>query len=366
MRPTLRFLTDELIETILGEARSILCRLGVEVNNDRVLALLADHGASVDAEARRARLTDEMIDRALGTAPAAFSLYDVRGQRTHDLSGSKVHFTPGSAAITVLDDQTQAARPPTTGDYVRYAKVVSRLEHLASQSTALVPQDVPDRISDSYRLYLSLLYGEKPVVTGAFTIESFHVMRELQLAVRGTSEELAARPLTIFSCCPTAPLKWSDVTSQNVVDCAEASIPVEFISMPLAGFVAPVTLVGTLVQHTAETLSGIVISPAARTTRSASTCGFRPRRTSASATPSSWTPRRAWSRPWARPWRPWRASTTSRARACSTSRAASASRSSSRTTRSAGWRCGRCGESSRGTTFRPGRGSRSCWPKSTC
>ncbi|GAG01453.1 unnamed protein product, partial [marine sediment metagenome] len=82
----------------------------------------------------------------------------------------------------------------------------------------------------------------------------------LQLAVRGTEEALAAKPLTVFSCCPTAPLKWSDVTSQNVVDCARYSIPVEFVSMPLAGFVAPVTLVGTLVQHTAETLSGIVIS----------------------------------------------------------------------------------------------------------
>jgi trimethylamine--corrinoid protein Co-methyltransferase len=50
------------------------------------------------------------------------------------------------------------------------------------------------------------------------------------------------------------------VTSQNVVDCARLSIPVEFISMPLSGFMAPVTLVGTLVQHTAETLSGVVIS----------------------------------------------------------------------------------------------------------
>ncbi|MGD2111580.1 MAG: trimethylamine methyltransferase family protein, partial [Phycisphaerae bacterium] len=49
-------------------------------------------------------------------------------------------------------------------------------------------------------------------------------------------------------------------TSQNLVDCADLSIPVEYISMPLSGFVAPVTLVGTLVQHTAETLSGIVIS----------------------------------------------------------------------------------------------------------
>jgi len=119
---------------------------------------------------------------------------------------------------------------------------------------------VPERISDSYRLFLSLLFGVKPVVTGAFTIEAFNIMKDLQLAVRGSQEELTAKPLAVFSCCPTAPLKWSDVTSQNVVDCAKHSIPVEYISMPLSGFVAPVTLVGTLVQHTAETLSGVVIS----------------------------------------------------------------------------------------------------------
>jgi trimethylamine--corrinoid protein Co-methyltransferase len=102
------------------------------------------------------------------------------------------------------------------------------------------------------------------VVTGAFTIEAFEVMRDLQVAVRGSDAALAERPLTIFSCCPTSPLKWSDVTSQNVVDCARASIPVEFISMPLAGFMAPVTLVGSLIEHAAETLSGLVISQLAR------------------------------------------------------------------------------------------------------
>jgi trimethylamine--corrinoid protein Co-methyltransferase len=50
------------------------------------------------------------------------------------------------------------------------------------------------------------------------------------------------------------------VTSQNLLDCARWSIPVEFISMPLSGFMSPVTLVGSLIQQTAETLSGIVIS----------------------------------------------------------------------------------------------------------
>ena len=89
-------------------------------------------------------------------------------------------------------------------------------------------------------------------------------MKDLQLAVRGSEQALAEKPLTIFSCCPTAPIKWSDVTSQNLVDCARWSIPVEFISMPLSGFMAPVTLVGSLVQQTAETLSGVVISQLTR------------------------------------------------------------------------------------------------------
>ena len=89
-------------------------------------------------------------------------------------------------------------------------------------------------------------------------------MKDLQVAVRGSEAALAARPLTVFSCCPTSPLKWSDVTSQNVVDCARYSIPIELIAMPLSGFMAPVTLVGSLVQHTAETLSGLVISQLTR------------------------------------------------------------------------------------------------------
>ena len=124
----------------------------------------------------------------------------------------------------------------------------------------MIPSDVNEQISDSYRLFLSLLYGKKPVVTGTFTIDSFEVMKNMQLAIRGSAELLKEKPLTIFSCCPTSPLKWSDVTSQNVVDCGKSGIPVEFIAMPLSGFMAPVTIIGTLVQHTAETLSGVVIS----------------------------------------------------------------------------------------------------------
>jgi len=264
MRPKIRFLDDKLTDKIISEAVHILCTLGVELHNAEVLSMLADHGARVDMNTFHAILTEEIIGNALKTAPRSFNLYDVTGKKTHDFSDFNVYFTPGSAALNILDFPSGKMRKPMTEDYVRYVKLVSRLQYIASQSTALITGDVHEKISDSYRLFLNLMYGEKPVVTGTFTAEAFTVMKDFQVAVRGSEEALREKPLTIFSCCPTSPLKWSDVTSQNVVDCARFSIPVEFVSMPLSGFMAPVTLTGSLIQHAAETLSGVVISQLTR------------------------------------------------------------------------------------------------------
>ena len=260
MRPQLKFLTDELIQQILSEARNVISTLGVEIHNEKVLALLADHAARIDSNKSKVFINQSLIDKSLASVPRSFKLYDISGKQTNDFSGNNIHFTPGSSALNFLDTKTNKMRRPLTEDYINYVKVVEQLQYISSQSTAMIPADVIDKISDSYRLFLSLLYSSKPVVTGTFTIESFEVMKNMLLAVRGSTQKLKEVPLSIFSCCPTSPLKWSEITSQNILDCAKYFIPVEFISMPLSGFVAPVTLVGTLIQHTAETLSGIVIS----------------------------------------------------------------------------------------------------------
>jgi len=260
MRPTVNFLNKELIEKILSEAREILCRLGVTIHNAEVLSLLADHGGAVDKAKKHVLFNNDMIDKALAAAPKSFKLYDALGNEAADMSGYNVNYVPGSAAIYFLDHEAPISRQAVTADYVKYTKIIGQMKYIALQSTAMVPSDVHENISDSYRLYLSLVNCAKPVVTGAFRIESFDIMKDLQMAVRGSEEALKNKPLTIFSCCPSSPLKWSDVTSQNLLDCARFSIPVEYIAMPLAGFIAPVTLVGTLIQHTAETLSGLVIS----------------------------------------------------------------------------------------------------------
>jgi trimethylamine:corrinoid methyltransferase-like protein len=71
MRPSVRFLPDELIETVLAQARSILCPLGVEINNDEVLAPLSDHGTHVDADTRRVGLVDALDEHGPAAAVEA-------------------------------------------------------------------------------------------------------------------------------------------------------------------------------------------------------------------------------------------------------------------------------------------------------
>ncbi|MRR37011.1 hypothetical protein EG829_20590, partial [bacterium] len=128
------------------------------------------------------------------------------------------------------------------------------------QSTGLVSSDVPGAIQDSYRLFIALQFCDKPVITGLFSEEGFAPMREMLAALRGGDRELRARPLAIFDACPSAPLRWSRLTTRSVIECARAWIPSEFIAVPLAGATGPVTLAGSLVQHAAENLAGITIA----------------------------------------------------------------------------------------------------------
>ena len=155
-------------------------------------------------------------------------------------------------------------RRATAHDFKELVRLTDALEHIHAQSTAMVPSDVPEEIGDLYRLYVILKNSIKPIITGAFTIQGFTYMKNLLEKTVGGPEELRARPRAIFDCCPSSPLMWSDVTCQNLLDCAEYGIPGEIIPAPQMGATSPVSIAGTLVESNAENLSGVVISQLAK------------------------------------------------------------------------------------------------------
>src|SRR5512136_1338333 len=109
-----------------------------------------------------------------------------------------------------------------------------------------------------------MIYSNKPKVTGSFFIKTLRALIDLLVIFAGGRKTLADRPQAVFDVCPSPPLIWSDFGAENLIALARAGVPAEMISMPLAGAAAPVTLLGSVVQHAAECLSGITIHQLAK------------------------------------------------------------------------------------------------------
>lgn len=257
IKPSIKLLDIEHTQQIFEEAKFILENQGIFLENQEAIKLFDQNG--INHEGLRYFIPSDLTDKCLETVPHEITLFDRDGNVHITLKDDKTHFDPGSAAIFILDEDTGEIRQAESKDFIRFSKIVEQLEYIEAQSTALIYQNVPKKAQDWHRLYLALSHCYKPVITGTFRKESFSIMKEILLTCRLSEDDLARKPLAIFDACPSPPLKWSDLTTQSLIDAAKSMIPSEFVSMPLAGANAPITLIGSITQHCAECLAGIVI-----------------------------------------------------------------------------------------------------------
>src|SRR4030042_5022161 len=264
MQPNISLLTVELVERILDEAYQLLQKPGIKVQSPAALQLLEAAGARVNRDLEVAYIPEKIIHQALETVPKNFYLYDRFGVLKITYGGNNVHFDPGSSGVHILDSESNEHRPSHTNDLIGIVKLTEMLHQYDAQSTSVICNEIPEPISDLYRLYLVLLYYTKSIITGAFVIPTLQVMLDMLALFAGSRKALAEKPQAVFDVCPSPPLIWSNFGAQNLIDLARAGIPAQMVSMPLAGATAPVTLVGSVVQHAAECLSGITIHQLAK------------------------------------------------------------------------------------------------------
>jgi trimethylamine--corrinoid protein Co-methyltransferase len=259
MQPNLSLLTPDLIARILDEAFQLLMKPGIKVQSAEALRYLQSAGATVDESTEVVHIPEKLVRQALETVPAVFYLYDLHGNPKIKYGGDAVHFDPGSSGVHVLDPDTLEHKPSFTPDLIRVVKVAEMLPQIDAQSTAIVCNEMPKTIGDMWRLYVVLMHSEKPIVTGAFSIQTLESMLEMLSILSGGRKALVEKPRAAFDVCPSPPLIWSEFGANNLIELARARVPAEMVSMPLAGAAAPVTLLGAITQHAAECLSGIAI-----------------------------------------------------------------------------------------------------------
>ena len=257
----LRMLPEEDIHEFKAKAMEILAETGVFFETPEALEALEAYGCTVDYQQRVALFPGEVIEKALATAPNSITLYDREGNPHAFLEGNNVYFDPGSSAVHFLNSDGLAV-DSSGEDLANIARLTDALENIALQSTAVVAGEVAKEVGDSYRLYTVLKNSTKPLISGAFTVNGIEDTKELLVAVRGSLDELRAKPLAVMDVCPSSPLRWTNVACKNIMDLAKYGMPVEFLSMPMAGASTPVTLAGTVICHVAENLSGLTLAQA--------------------------------------------------------------------------------------------------------
>jgi len=264
MQPGIKLLSEDTIQLILDEALVLMQKPGIKVQSVRARQLLADAGARVDEANEVVHIPAELARQALATVPHEFYLYNRDGEPAVHYGGDTVHFDPGSSGVHVMDPETLEHRPSLAPDLVKIIQLTEMLPQFAAQSTSVVCNEIPKAIGDLYRLFLALNYSKKPIVTGAFTIPTLQNMIDMLAIFTGGRAGLAEKPQAVFDVCPSPPLIWSEFGSENLIELAHARVPAQMVSMPLAGAASPVTLLGSVVQHAAESISGIVIHQVAR------------------------------------------------------------------------------------------------------
>lgn len=261
MRPTLKTLADDRIESILNEAKRLMAEVGMEIRGPKLKKLLLDHGLKTDQSGKRILFTPDVVDKAIADAPSSFTLFDRDGTPYTEIGGNNVHYVPGSSGLKILDHRSGKTRLANSTDFIEYARLCDGLEHIAYLATAFsTNKDIESQVSDAWRLYMTLTTSKKPVVSGAFGEHGVERMAAMMQMFRDDRADLVAKPMSIFTITATGNFRYGEDSCQNLLDCVENGIPIEIVPVTLMGLIAPVTLVGALVFHCVDVLTGITMA----------------------------------------------------------------------------------------------------------
>lgn len=261
MRPTLNVLSNEMITRILNETKRIMAETGMEIRGQKMKRRLLDHGLKTDQSGRRVFFPADVVEKAIEDAPGSFTLHDRDGNPYTEIGGNNVHYVPGSSGLKIQDHRSGETRLADSTDFIEYARVCDGLDHIAYLATAFsTNKDIESQVSDAWRLYMTLTTSKKPVVSGAFSEHGVPRMADMLQMFRQDRADLIARPMSIFTITATGNFRYGEDSCQNMLDCVEAGIAVEIVPVTLMGLIAPVTLVGALVFHCVDVLTGITMA----------------------------------------------------------------------------------------------------------
>ncbi len=257
---SLKVLSEADIERIHLASLSLLEEQGMRTDSDLILDIFRKGGANVDLDSGVIRLSPDMVEAALESAPKSFVLYGREPEMDILLEAGRVYYGMGGTPEPFFwDYDTKGPRAPTKRDMVNNTRIAQALPNIDFVMALCLAGDVPAG-SQYYHEYDALFRNTtKPIVYTATNRKEAAKYLEMAIAVSGGESEFRKRPSIVFFTQPVSPMQIAHY-SEVMVDAAEYGAPILSSPGPMMGATSPCTLAGTLVQVGAEALLGIVLS----------------------------------------------------------------------------------------------------------
>lgn len=246
------------VQRIVEAAREVLERTGIQVAPSPCRETFRAAGCRVDDDNDRVFIPGKLVDEALKAAPSEVLLAGRSEQHDLHLGGRKVYMGTGGQAVKILDLDGKV-RETRLSDNYDIGRLCDTLEHIHFYMRPVVARDLSNEQIDINQFYACLAATGKHVMANAYLPEKVAEQRALGEMLAGGAESFDRRPLISYTACWTvSPLRYATETVEILDRIVEQRLPVVISSAPQAGATSPAALAGTLVQITAEQLSGFV------------------------------------------------------------------------------------------------------------
>jgi trimethylamine---corrinoid protein Co-methyltransferase len=250
--PPLKFLSDEDIQSMHEATLQVLEEAGVFWTHKPSLDILTDAGCTV--KDNRVFFPPDLVMDSIAKAGKRPVIRGRDGQ-VNELGGGNLYFHNLGGARDVFDAKTGARRIATDQDVMDSARLLDALPNAHTVTPFFTPQDVPGDLMSLFMYRHTVPYTTKPIQGPGIQFAE-EVKYAVEMAqVLGTP----ANELTL-SLSPVSPLTVHDHAAAAVIEMAKAGVISSNLPCPTGGATSPMTITGSIVQQSAETLCLLVLA----------------------------------------------------------------------------------------------------------
>jgi len=248
----LEFLSNDDIQAMHEATLQVMSEVGVIWTHKPSLDILMEAGCTVKENRLYfpADLVMDCVDKA-GKRPC------IRGRngQVNELGAGNLYFHNLGGARDVFEARTGTRRIATEQDVIDSTRLLDALPNAHTITPFFTPRDVSGELMSLFMYRHTLPHTTKPIQgPGIQFPEEVKYAVEMAAVVGTPPQELT------LSLSPVSPLTVHDPAAAAIVEMAKAGVICSNLPAPTGGATSPMTITGSLVQQSAETLALLVLA----------------------------------------------------------------------------------------------------------